>query len=209
MNTSPGVVVVRTGSANLASVLAAFDRLGTPARVSDSAGDVEAAGFVVLPGVGAFGPAMTRLTERGLDRALVERVRCRRPLLAICLGMQLLCEASDESPGVRGLALVPGRLNRFDLAQRVPQMGWNNIVPTESASLLQPGFAYFANSYRLGQIPAGWAGAWSDYGGAFVSALERGPILACQFHPELSGSFGLSLIRRWLLSANAAEGLAC
>ena len=203
------VIVVSTGSANLASVLAAFERLGKPARVSEEPDDVVGALFVVLPGVGAFGPAMARLAARGLDRAITQRVAQRLPLLAICLGMQLLCESSDESPGVTGLGLVSGCVRRFDGAQRVPQMGWNTVTPTANASFLQPGAAYFANSYRLPVIPPGWCGAISDYGGPFVSAIERGPVLGCQFHPELSGSFGLTLIRRWLLTARTAEGVAC
>ena len=197
MNT-PQVVVVNTGAANLASVAAALSRLGTQAHVSEDTNCVKEARLLVLPGVGAFGPAMRRLRERKLDDALLDRVRLGRPLLAICLGMQLLCEQSEESPGEQGLGIIPGSLRRFESPARVPQMGWNQITPAPGAVLLQPAAMYFANSYRLDTIPNGWSGTTSLYGNTFASALERGPILACQFHPELSGNRGLELISRWL-----------
>ena len=205
----PEVIVVHTGSANLASVVAALERLGVRTRVSEDASRVREAAMVVLPGVGSFGPAMRRLRARRLDGAVLERVRRERPLLAICLGMQVLCDGSEESPGVAGLGAAPGRLRRFDPPVRVPQMGWNRVMPAAGATLVRPAAMYFANSYRLGRVPDGWAGATTDYGGPFASALERGPILACQFHPELSGSAGLELIGRWLALARSPDGAPC
>ena len=198
------VLVVDTGCANLASVTAAFARLGARALITDSPADVAAAPIVVLPGVGAFGPAIARLRHTGLDRALTQRVTGGMPLLAVCLGMQLLCHASDESPGVQGLGVVPGVLRRFPAPARTPQIGWNTIAPTPDARLLRPAAVYFANSYRLDALPPGWQGALADHAGPFVAAIERGPVLACQFHPELSGAEGLALLRRWLDSARAA-----
>ena len=163
--------------------------------------------MAVLPGVGSFGPAMKRLRARGLDQAVLERARLGRPLLAICLGMQLLCDGSEECPDAAGLGVARGRLRRFDALSRVPQMGWNRIAPSAGAVMLRSAPMYFANSYKLDRIPDGWAGSTSDYGGIFASALERGPVLACQFHPELSGPAGLELIGRWL--ARASEGAPC
>ena len=206
---APEVVIIRTGSANLASVAAAFVRLGARPRICEDAATVANAPVVVLPGVGAFGPAMAHLRSRGLDEALRERVRFARPLLAICLGLQLLCEGSDESPGVRGLGVVPGRITRFNPSVRIPQMGWNTITPTPDNTLLCAGWMYFANSFRLEDIPPGWAGATTAHGGRFAAALQRGPLLACQFHPELSGPAGLSLIRRWLALAQAEGARSC
>ncbi len=203
------VVIIRTGSANLASVSSAFERLGAVPRITDDAALVAGAPIVVLPGVGSFGAAMVHLRERGLDAALRDRIASDRPLLAICLGMQVLCEASDESPGAEGLGIVPARITRFAPPLRVPQMGWNTISPTAAAALLRSEWMYFANSYRLARVPDGWEGARTDHGGEFASALERGSLLACQFHPELSGAAGLSLIRRWLSLAAAKESLPC
>lgn len=198
MTRAPEVVIVRTGSANLASVLAAFARLGVPARIGEDRRDIRDAQLLVLPGVGSFGPAAAQLAQQDIDREIVERVAAGRPLLAICLGLQLLCESSQESPGARGLGVIRANIERFPSTVRVPQMGWNTIRPSPGASLLRPGYAYFANSYRLTNLPTGWEGALSDHAGPFVAAIERGPILACQFHPELSGPFGLDCIRRWI-----------
>ena len=191
------VVVVPTGVANLASVLAGFRRLGAVPEVALDAAAVLDAPRVMLPGVGAFGPAMDGLRANGLDAALRDRLAAGRPTMAICVGMQALFEASDESPGAEGLGVVVGRIARFPEGVRAPQFGWNGVRPEPGCRLLEPGYAYFANSYRALAAP-GCAVARADHGGPFVAALERGRLLACQFHPELSGSYGRRLLARWL-----------
>ena len=152
---------------------------------------------VVLPGVGSFGATMAGLREAGLDDALAARVRAGRATLAMCVGLQVLFEASDESPDVSGLGAIPGRVGRFPDAVRVPQFGWNRIAPAPGCRLVAPGYAYFANSYRVLEAP-GCAVATAEHGGRFLAALERDRVLACQFHPELSGAYGHELIARWL-----------
>jgi imidazole glycerol phosphate synthase glutamine amidotransferase subunit len=214
MNTSPSsVAIVRRGSANVASVAAALERLGAAPIVTEDPDVVLRAPAAVLPGVGAFGSAADRLRKGGLDEAIRERVRRRDPLLAICLGMQLLCESSEESPGAAGLGIVPAHVARLSNCGRVPQMGWNRIHPdpqdAANLPLLRPDWMYFAHSFRITGLPPGWAGALTDYGGPFVSALEQGTLLACQFHPELSGSAGLALIRRWLTLAETQRVPPC
>jgi glutamine amidotransferase len=194
---APEVVVVPTGTANLASVLAALGRLGARARLAESAAMIAEATHVVLPGVGSFGAAMTGLREAGFDAALAARIGAGRATLAMCVGLQVLFEASDESPHAAGLAAFPGRVGRFPDAVRVPQFGWNRVVPEPGCRLLEPGYAYFANSYRVLEAP-GCAIATAEHGGRFVAALERAGVLACQFHPELSGAYGHRLIARWL-----------
>ncbi len=199
----PRVTIVRTGAANLASVCAALKRIGATPELCDDADPIEAAALLVLPGVGAFGAAMTALHARNLAAPLRRRVLAGRPTLAICLGMQLLCAGSEETPGVAGLGVFDSQIVRFAEPLRVPQLGWNLIAPEAGKAaavspLLRPGFAYFANSYCLRTPPAGWHAALADYGGPFVAALERGPLLACQFHPELSGAWGQALLQRWL-----------
>jgi imidazole glycerol phosphate synthase glutamine amidotransferase subunit len=206
---SAEIVIIRTGSANLASVVAAFERLSLSPVLTESAEVVERAPMVVLPGVGAFGPALARLRTLGLDRAIIERVRAARATLAICLGMQLFCDSSEESPGAIGLSVVPGGLERFGAGVRVPQMGWNSIVAEPGCTLLRSGAMYFANSYRLSVAPSGWYAATADHGGPFVAAIERGRVLACQFHPELSGADGLALLSRWVETARVPEVLPC
>jgi glutamine amidotransferase len=194
---APDVIVVPTGTANLASVRAALDRLGARARLAESAAMIEDATHVVLPGVGSFGAAMAGLREAGLDSALAARVQVGRATLAMCVGLQVLFETSDESPGAAGLAVLRGHVGRFSDSVRVPQFGWNRVEPEPGCQLLEPGYAYFANSYRVLEAP-GSAIASAEHGGRFVAALEQGRVLACQFHPELSGAYGHELIARWL-----------
>ena len=192
------IAVVQTNAANTASVLAALRRAGeAPILVSDP-DSVQAAERLVLPGVGAFGAARSVLEGAGLIEVLTERVDAGRPTLGICLGMQLLAESSDESPGVPGLGIVSVSVGRFERARTVPQLGWNQVEPTDGGRFIEPGFAYFANSYRMATMPTGWEGAMSEHGEPFVAALERGDVLACQFHPELSGAWGQALLERWL-----------
>lgn len=196
--TVPEVILVDTGVANIASLVAAFGRLGLKARLSLDDRRVREAEALVLPGVGAFAAGMARLREAGLVEALRARVVEDRPTLAVCLGLQLLCSFSEESPGVDGLDVVPARVTRFQDSCRVPQFGWNRVTPGEGARLVLPGFAYFANSYRVAEPPPGFGVSTSEHGGPFVAALERGALLACQFHPELSGAWGQDLLLRWL-----------
>ncbi|MGH8947962.1 MAG: imidazole glycerol phosphate synthase subunit HisH [Acidimicrobiia bacterium] len=198
------VKIVPTGTANIASVRAALTRLG--ASVSDAGNDREVtdAAGVVLPGVGAFGAAMSRVGDQGLAPALRERIEEGRPTLVVCVGMQLLCRESEESPGAKGLDIVDATVTRFGDEVRVPQLGWNEVDPTSDSRFVEHGWAYFANSYRIDRVPDGWVGARTDYGGGFVSALERGNVVACQFHPELSGPWGTRLLRRWLETAEEA-----
>jgi imidazole glycerol phosphate synthase glutamine amidotransferase subunit len=198
------VLVIRTGTANIASVVAGLRRAGAAPRVSADPRDVERSRRAVLPGVGTVAAAMERIGEAGLESVLRERLMRGRPTLCVCLGLQLLCDGSEESPEVGALGVVSGVVTRFRSPQgsgkrlRVPQLGWNRVSAGEGCRLLEDGYAYFANSYKLDEVPDGWSAALSDHGGPFVAAMERGAVLACQFHPELSGHWGLSLIRRWL-----------
>jgi imidazole glycerol phosphate synthase glutamine amidotransferase subunit len=192
------VLIVRTGAANLASVVAAFERLGRSVEITDNAFAVSRARRVVLPGVGAFAPVARRLAESRLGEAIRSRVENDHPILAVCLGLQLLAAGSEEGEGASGLGVLPVTASRFPDAVVVPQLGWNSVETDGDCRLLRDGAAYFANSYRLEDRPPGWNAAWSEHGGRFVAALERGEVLGCQFHPELSGSWGEALLRRWL-----------
>jgi imidazole glycerol phosphate synthase glutamine amidotransferase subunit len=195
------VAIVPTGTANTASVIAAFRRLDVEPVLADDPGTVRGADFVVLPGVGAFGAAIDRIDQLGIRDSLTSRLRDGQPTLAICLGMQLLCTSSEESPDSIGLGIVPQTVTRFSGDLKVPQLGWNRVQP-QGSDWLEPGWAYFANSYMVPELPEGWSGAATDYAGNFVSAMERGAVLACQFHPELSGVWGSNLLQRWLSRVN-------
>lgn len=191
------LVIVPTGVANLASVEAAFRRLLVEPVISAEPERIGAASHVMLPGVGAFGPAIAALRRSGADRALVERIARDRPTIAICVGHQLLFRASEESPGQAGLAVIDAVISRFPDTVRVPQFGWNLVTPHPDSALLSEGHAYFANSYRALEAP-GWTVSTARHGGPFVAAVERGNILGCQFHPELSGAWGQALLAAFL-----------
>ncbi len=185
------MVIVDSGVANLASIAGAFRRLGATPVVSADPAIVRDAARIVLPGVGAFGAGMMALRSRGLDTVIRERASQGTPILGICLGMQLLCDASEETPGVAGLGVIAGTCRRLPADVRIPQA--------------------FANSYALREGPAGWTTAWTTHGAPFIAALERGTAIACQFHPELSGAYGAALLERWLTgrpprSAPASNG---
>jgi imidazole glycerol-phosphate synthase subunit HisF len=200
------VVIVDSGVANLASIVAGFTRLGAAAVVTGDPAVVGGAVRVVLPGVGAFGAGIAALRARGLDAAIRDVVARGTSVLGVCLGMQLLCEGSEETPGGRGLGIVDGTCRRLPEGVRVPHLGWNRVVAEPGARLVATGDAAFANSYALCEVPPGWTPAWTTHGVPFVAALERGPVLACQFHPELSGAYGAALLGRWLTGTPAAGG---
>lgn len=205
------VHVIDTGCSNRASLLAALARAGYATSLTREAQQVAEAQAVVLPGVGSFGDALASLRVGGLAEALAERVTQDRPTLAICVGLQVLAQSSEESPGIGGLGLVEGRLQAFPSTVRVPQIGWNQLYRSRpSAAMHSIGEAYFVNSYRLTEAPSGWECLWSEHGGPFLAAIRRGRVLGCQFHPEISGSFGAQLLDDWLgLSFSAGSAQCC
>jgi imidazole glycerol-phosphate synthase subunit HisH len=200
----PRVAFATTGVANLASIMAAFRRLGAQPCLAADPADLACAAFAVVPGVGSFGSAMAALKAAGMDAAIRDRITRGAPTLGVCAGMQVFFEASEESPGVAGLGIVAGAFKRFPPTLPVPQLGWNRVAPLASG-LVREGWAYFANSYRLTEAPALFAASLADYGETFVAAAERPALLLCQFHPELSGPWGLALLGRWL-TAGAPMG---
>jgi imidazole glycerol phosphate synthase glutamine amidotransferase subunit len=199
------IVIVDTGVANLRSVEVALRRLGARTRRVAEPTAVARARSVVLPGVGAFGAGLSALHRHDLVSALRQRALAGRPTLAVCLGLQLLCEGSDEDPGGRGLGVLPVRVRRLPASERVPNMGWCAV----SNGAAEPsGHAYFAHSFAvpgsdLGRLRAsGWELLTADHGGPYLAAASRGGVLACQFHPELSGTWGAEVLRNWLRPAD-------
>jgi imidazole glycerol phosphate synthase glutamine amidotransferase subunit len=198
------VSIVPTGTANLASVEAALARCGgSPQRVERPQEIVDAE-LLIVPGVGTLAAAVERLESRGFFEPLAERLRRQRPTLAICVGMQLLATGSDESPGVAGLGVLAARARRFPDTVQVPQIGWNRVAPEAESDWVDPSYAYFANSYYLPATAApGWKGLYADHGLPFLAGAARGRVLACQFHPELSGEWGHTLLSWWLAGGAA------
>src|SRR5438132_1077044 len=162
----PDLVIVNSGVANLASICSAFRRLGTSVVVTDDPSVVAAARRVVLPGVGAFGAGLAALRAGGggggggLDRAIAETVARGTPLLGVCLGMQMLCEGSEETSAVPGLGLIAGACRRLPDHVRVPHLGWNAVTAVSRVGLVDSGVAAFANSYALREAPPGWTPTW-------------------------------------------------
>lgn len=190
--------LVDTQVANLHSLKMALERAALSWHLVTDPRGVESASHLVLPGVGRFAAAMQRLTELGICEALRQRIAANQPTLAICLGMQLLARASEESPDVQGLGVFDAVVRRLPGDQPLPQLGWNAVVPEAAGADFPFGHAWFANSYGIFETPAGWQAASTRYGGTFLASLWRGNVLACQFHPELSGAWGEQLLRNWV-----------
>lgn len=192
------VAILNTGVANIASVKAGIERGEADTYFVNQPEEVEDADYLVFPGVGAFGAGMAGLLEKGVAESLKTRFRAQRPTVAICLGLQLLFQGSEESPGVEGLGLVPAEITRFSRDLRVPQFGWNQVEAPSESIYITSGYAYFANSFAAKTEPEGWVCSLSEYGEPFVAAMEKGNWLACQFHPEISGPWGQEILNRWL-----------
>jgi glutamine amidotransferase len=196
------IAVVDYGIGNLRSAEKAFLHLGTDARLTADAGEIARAEQVVLPGVGAFGACMDALRASGLEAVTKEAATDGRPFLGICIGMQMLFDASDEAPGVPGLGVVPGRVTRLPSTVRLPQIGWNTIEVVAGsrlgASLPDPAWLYFVHSFAPEPDDEGVVAAWCTYGRRFAAAIEAGPVWATQFHPEKSGAAGLRLLQNFV-----------
>lgn len=201
MNTGgPLVAVVDYGAGNLVSIDQAFTAAGARVRLAARGAEIEDADLLVVPGVGAAAPAMSRLRDGGFVEPVRDWVRADRPFLGICLGLQLLFDGSDED-GARTLGLLPGRTVRLEAAPTLPHIGWNQVVRHRAHPAFD-GIApdadfYFVHSY-VGR-PAGGLDdptvlATTEHGERFVSVVARGRMLGLQFHPERSGADGLRLL---------------
>jgi imidazole glycerol-phosphate synthase subunit HisH len=220
--TAPRVVVLDHGSGNLRSAERALARAGARVAVTPDLDAAAEADGLVVPGVGAFAAVMAGIDALGAAATIAARVAAGRPVLGICVGMQVLFEYGDEHGLVtKGLGVLPGAVTLL-AAQRVPHMGWNIVSPPAGSRLFAgiPDGArfYFVHSYAARPAEGGGAGdqgagdqsagdqgaegqglvTLTDHGGPFVAAVERGPVWATQFHPEKSGDAGAVLLRNWV-----------
>jgi len=192
--THPMIGVVDYGAGNLRSVTNALRRLELPFTTCEQAGALQSCNRIILPGVGHFGAAARQLQKTGMATELVRLADEGRPIIGICLGMQLLFESSDEDLAVPGLALMRGGSRRLD-GETVPHMGWNTVRWGDDPT---PHYVYFAHGYEVRSDDAALIAATAPYEGRpMVAAVQRGAILGMQFHPEKSGDYGLDLIRRF------------
>jgi glutamine amidotransferase len=203
------IAIVDYGASNLRSVLRAFRAAGTDAETTSDPEVVRRAERVVVPGVGHFGPARERLAESGLDDAILAAAAAGRPVLGICLGLQLLLEASDEAPGLRGLGLLPGRVQHFSTTLPVPHVGWARVDLTSTgrthpvlagAVAGETAFYYHVHSYHPDSVGQPATLGVAEYGESFATIVGKDAILGVQFHPEKSQDAGLALLAefaRW------------
>ncbi|MEU4678105.1 imidazole glycerol phosphate synthase subunit HisH [Micromonospora sp. NPDC023737] len=202
----PDVVVLDYGSGNLRSAERALAAAGATVRVTDDLSAASAAAGLVVPGVGAFAACMAGIEGLGAGPVIADRVAAGRPVLGICVGMQVLFEHGEEHGVVtKGLGLLPGAVTKLP-ATRLPHMGWNTVRPAASSALftgLPPESRfYFVHSYAVTEpgalASAGATVTTAHHGTDFVAAVERGPLSAAQFHPEKSADTGAVLLRNWL-----------
>lgn len=190
------IAVLDYGIGNLRSAEKALQHVGGDARLVADPAAAAAASGVVLPGVGAFGRCMAALRASGLDAVAKDAVERGTPFLGICVGMQLLYEASDESPGVAGLGVLPGTVALLPEGVKRPQMQWNRLRVRRPSPILagagSDAWAYFVHSFAAPDSPEVVADC--DYGGPVPAVIERGRLWAMQFHPEKSGRVGLGLL---------------
>lgn len=206
---APRIAVLDYGIGNLRSAEKAMSHVGADAVLTADPREVERAAAVVLPGVGAFGRCREALSDTGLDEVALEAVASGRPFLGICVGMQLLFEESEESPGVTGLGVLSGKVKRLPDGVKHPQMQWNQLDQVTESPLLdglgERPWMYFVHSFA----PEATADviATCDYGGPVTAAVQHEMVMATQFHPEKSGALGLELLRNFVrLAASVPAG---
>ncbi len=196
----PSIGVVDYGAGNLFSIRGGLEAAGASAALAKTAREIAECDALVIPGVGVFGPAMRKLEP--LRDAIEEFAASGKPLLGICLGLQVFFESSDESPGVSGFAFFEGNCTRFPPSVKVPQIGWNSLEINAKCPLFEGVAsgerAYFVNSFYAKPSDAGVIASETVYGVRFSSAVWRENVYATQFHPEKSGAAGLKILRNFV-----------
>jgi imidazole glycerol-phosphate synthase subunit HisH len=197
------IALIDYGISNLRSVQKAFEHLATEVTLVDTPDRLAQADRLILPGVGAFPAGMKGLQERGLIEPIKQAAREGKPLIGICLGMQLLFDSSDEMGATAGLGLLPGKVTRMaGSGLKVPHMGWNQLDVVREHPLVRElvsgSYAYFVHSYAIYPEQHDIVLATTEYGGPFASIVGRGNVCGLQFHPEKSQAVGLKLLRNFL-----------
>ncbi len=193
------IAIIDYGAGNLQSVKNAFKHIGTEAVITGEKSEIAAADAVVLPGVGAFGDCMASLEKAGLTDTVKAAANSGKPFLGICLGLQLLFEESEESPGVKGLGIFKGKIVKIpDTGLKIPHMGWNSIETVKKSKILDGSpYVYFVHSYYLQTDDKELVSAYTEYGARLAVAVERDNVFAVQFHPEKSGGAGMEILKKF------------
>ena len=197
------IAIIDYNAGNLKSVEKALHFLEQPCVITRDRSEILAADHVILPGVGAFGDAMEQLKKYELDKVIREVAEQNKPLLGICLGLQLLFESSEESPGVEGLHILDGQVLRIPDKEgiKIPHIGWNSLsYPNQGrlfAGIPEDAYVYFVHSYYLKAADPSIVCATTEYSTHIHAAVEKGNVFACQFHPEKSSSTGLKILKNF------------
>lgn len=198
------VAVIDYDAGNIKSVEKAILSLGGEVSVTRDREEILRADHVILPGVGAFGDAMEKLHRYGLADVIRETVQKHTPFLGICLGLQLLFESSEESEGVKGLGILPGRIVRLpeEPGLKIPHIGWNTLKYPNKGRLFEgipeESYVYFVHSYYLKAEEPGIVTAATEYAAHIHASVEKGNVFACQFHPEKSSDVGMRILRNFM-----------
>ena len=198
------IAIIDYDAGNIKSVEKAMHLLGQEVVVTRDRESILKADKVILPGVGAFGDAMEKLRSYGLDKVIYEVVEKKIPFLGICLGLQLLFEKSDETPGVKGLGILPGEVLRIPDKEglKIPHMGWNSIKIKKGARLFkdipEDSYVYFVHSYYLKAGREEDVTATTEYSALIHASVEHDNVFACQFHPEKSSEIGLKILKNFV-----------
>lgn len=196
------IAIIDYGMGNLFSVEKAFVKLGAEVTVTNDEKVIMQADKVVLPGVGAFGDCMNNLEHSGLIPAIKEFINSGKPFLGICLGLQLLFEESEESPGVKGLSIFKGKVQKIIAPElKIPHMGWNSLEFKNNTYLFEEmnvnPYVYFVHSYQAVPVD-NIITAFTDYGGKVTAAVGKDNIQAVQFHPEKSSAVGMKILTNFV-----------
>ena len=198
------IAIIDYDAGNIKSVEKAMEYLGQEVCVTRDSKEILSADKVILPGVGAFGDAMGKLRQYGLEQVIHEVVKKQIPLLGICLGLQLLFEKSDETPGVAGLGVLKGEILRIPDKEglKIPHMGWNSLnYPNEGRlfkGIPEDSYVYFVHSYYLKAKDDGIVTATTEYSTLIHASVEQGNVFACQFHPEKSSHVGMQILKNFV-----------
>ena len=195
------VAIIDYGAGNLHSVKNALDFLGVDSVITKDKDEILSADHVILPGVGSFGDAMECINNSGLYDVIKKAADGSRPFLGICLGLHLLFDESEESPGVKGLGILSGKVVKIpDCGLKIPHMGWNNIEVSKKSRILptESEFMYFVHSYYINPQNSDVVSSYTTYGDKLGVSIERGNVFAVQFHPEKSGEAGLNILKKFI-----------
>lgn len=195
------ISIIDYGMGNLGSVQKAFEFIGAKSLITSKVEEIKNSDAIVLPGVGAFPDAMENLNKLGLDKVIIDEAKMGKTFMGICLGMQLMFEESDEVRLTKGLGLIEGRVKKFEVDLKIPQIGWNNLDISKQCEVLKDTkegeYVYFVHSYYADLKNEENLNAYCNYGVKVPAVVSKGNAFGLQFHPEKSGEVGIKMLKNF------------